>query len=189
MNEESEIKRLEDLTASEQYYYYQLKTIDELLDRDKKREEDGFPRKIRLGRLGRIIKPGRAGNDRIVVVPTTVEEKFYHDEIKIRNKNNRGESGEEEQQETMGGTGEVEEGDVLGETPVHQEESGGKGAGQGGGEGHDVTSNAYDLGKILTEKFKLPNLKDKGKKRAFSKYTYDLTDRNRGFGQFLDKKA
>jgi len=89
----------------------------------------------------------------------------------------------------MGGTGEVEEGDVLGETPVHQEESGGKGAGQGGGEGHDVTSNAYDLGKILTEKFKLPNLKDKGKKRAFSKYTYDLTDRNRGFGQFLDKKA
>ncbi len=27
-----------------------------------------------------------------------------------------------------------------------------------------MESNAYDLGKILTEKFELPNLKDKGKK-------------------------
>ena len=35
----------------------------------------------------------------------------------------------------------------------------------------------------------LPNLKEKGKKRSFTRYTYDLTDRNRGFGQVLDKKA
>ena len=42
---------------------------------------------------------------------------------------------------------------------------------------------------MLTEQFELPNLKDKGKKRSFTKYTYDLTDRNRGFGQVLDKKA
>ncbi len=41
----------------------------------------------------------------------------------------------------------------------------------------------------LTEKFQLPNLKDKGKKRSFTRYTYDLTDKNRGFGQVLDKKA
>jgi len=57
-----------------------------------------------------------------------------------------------------------------------------------GGE-HDVESSAYDLGRILTEKFSLPNLKDKGKKRSLTRYTYDMTDRNRGFGQFLDKKA
>ena len=52
-----------------------------------------------------------------------------------------------------------------------------------------MESSAYDLGKILTEKFELPNLKDKGKKRSLTRYTYDLTDRHRGFGQILDKKA
>jgi hypothetical protein len=45
------------------------------------------------------------------------------------------------------------------------------------------------VGKILTEQFELPNLKDKGKKRSLTRYTYDMTDRNRGFGQVLDKKA
>ena len=52
-----------------------------------------------------------------------------------------------------------------------------------------MESNAYDLGRILTEQFELPNLKDKGKKRSLTRYTYDLTDRHRGFGQLLDKKA
>ena len=40
--------------------------MDELLDRDKNREKDGFPRKIRVGKL---IKPGKGGKDKIVVVP------------------------------------------------------------------------------------------------------------------------
>ncbi len=52
-----------------------------------------------------------------------------------------------------------------------------------------MESNAYDLGRILTEQFELPNLKDKGKKKSLTKYTYDLTDKNRGFGQVLDKKS
>jgi len=52
-----------------------------------------------------------------------------------------------------------------------------------------MDANAYDLGRILTEKFQLPNLKEKGKKRSLTRYTYDLTDKNRGFGQVLDKKA
>jgi len=44
------------------------------------------------------------------------------------------------------------------------------------------------LGRILTAKFKLPNLKPKGKKRSLTMFKYDLTDRNRGSGQLLDKK-
>jgi uncharacterized sporulation protein YeaH/YhbH (DUF444 family) len=52
-----------------------------------------------------------------------------------------------------------------------------------------MESSAYDLGKILTEQFELPNLQDKGKKRSLTRYTYDMTDRNRGSGQVLDKKA
>ena len=157
-------------------------TLDELLERDKEREKDGFKRKIRIGR---IVKPGRGGRDRIIVVPTTVEEKFVHDEISF---NEQGEG------EPTGGTGKGEEGEVIGEEPIRPEEEGegegeGEGPGQGEGGEHEFESNAYDLGKVLSEDFELPNLKDKGKKKTLAKFTYEMTDRNRGFGQILDKKA
>lgn len=157
-------------------------TLDELLERDKEREKDGFKRKIRIGR---IVKPGRGGRDRIIVVPTTVEEKFVHDEISF---NEQGEG------EPTGGTGKGEEGEVIGEEPIRPEQEGegegeGEGPGQGEGGEHEFESNAYDLGKVLSEDFELPNLKDKGKKRTLAKFTYEMTDRNRGFGQILDKKA
>ncbi len=178
---------LEDISGAYHYYYNELKTIDELLERDKKREKDGFPRKIRIGR---IIKPGKGGKNRIIIVPTTVEEKFYHGNIKYKSKDTSIDPAEASGEgEETGGTGDADEGEVIGEVPIHQKGEGRGGAGQGNGEGHDITSNAYDLGKILTEKFKLPNLKDKGKKRSFTRYKYDLTDKNRGFGQILDKKA
>jgi len=158
-------------------YLSLLKSLDDLLERDSKREQDGFPRKIRVGRL---VKPGRGGKGKVVVVPTTEEEKFIHDPT-VRPPGEEGESG---------GTGEEGEGEILGEQPVRPEgQQPGAGPGQGEGEAHEIESSAYDLGKTLTEKFHLPNLKEKGKKRSFTRYTYDLTDRNRGFGQVLDKKA
>ncbi|MCP5049847.1 MAG: DUF444 family protein, partial [bacterium] len=164
--------------ALEGPYTTQMRSMDELLERDKQREEDGFPRKIRVGKL---IKPGKSGKDKVVVVPSTVEEKFIHHMPSDE------ESGEGQ---SNGGQGEGDEGEVIGEQPVHQPgEAGAGGAGQGEGGSHEMESSAYDLGKILTEKFQLPNLKDKGKKRALSRYTYDLTDKHRGFGQILDKKA
>ncbi|MDR3556606.1 MAG: DUF444 family protein [Syntrophobacteraceae bacterium] len=156
-----------------------LRAIDELLERDKQREADGFPRKIRVGRL---VKPGRGGKDKIILVPTTVEEKFLHD---IR-------SAENEKESTSGGTGEGEEGEVIGEEPAEGGAQGeGQGSGPGGGEGadHEIESSAYDLGKVLAEKFELPNLKNKGTKRSLTRYTYDLTDRHDRNGQLLDKKA
>jgi uncharacterized sporulation protein YeaH/YhbH (DUF444 family) len=153
-----------------------LRSIDELLERDKQREKDGFPRKINVGRL---IKPGKGGKDKVVVVPSTVEEKFLHDT-----------SLQPEEEQPHGGSGDGEEGEVIGEQPVRSPDvQGGTGPGQGEGGPHEMESNAYDLGKILTEKFELPNLKDKGKKRSLTRYTYDLTDKHRGFGQLLDKKA
>lgn len=154
----------------------QIRSIDELLERDKQREKDGFPRKIRLGRL---IKPGKGGKDKVVIVPSTVEEKLIHD-------NTLKEASEDS---PAGGSGDGEEGEVIGEEPVRPQEGSGAGPGQGGGDAHEMESSAYDLGKILTEKFELPNLKEKGKKRSLTRYTYDMTDINRGFGQFLDKKA
>jgi len=155
-----------------------IRSIDDLLERDRLREKDGFPRKIKVGKL---VKPGRGNQEKVVVVPTTIEEKFIHD-TRFRQKQEGGGGG--------GGHGEGEEGEVIGEQPVRQEGEGeGEGAGQGKGGAHDMEANAYDLGRILTEKFQLPNLKEKGKKRSLTRFTYDLTDKNRGFGQVLDKKA
>ncbi len=155
-----------------------IRSIDDLLERDRLREQDGFPRKIKVGKL---VKPGRGSQDKVVVVPTTVEEKFIHDNRFLQ---------QEESGGGGGGHGEGEEGEVIGEQPVHQEGEGeGSGAGQGEGGSHEMDATAYDLGRILTEKFQLPNLKEKGKKRSLTRYVYDLTDKNRGFGQVLDKKA
>lgn len=152
-----------------------LKTLDELLEHDKQREKDGFPKRIRLGKL---VKPVKGKKGQIIVVPTTYEPKFYHDNSTTK-------------EEESGGTGNGEEGEVIGEQPVNPQEGEGEGQGAGQGKGgeHDVTSEAFDLGKMLTEKFELPNIKNKGKKPSLTKYKYDLTDKHRGFGQLLDKKA
>ncbi|MBT1073834.1 DUF444 family protein [Geobacter grbiciae] len=179
-NEDSKIFKIWDISSlapgPEGSYTTRIRSLDELLERDRLREEDGFPRKIRIGKL---IKPGKGKQEKFVVVPTTVEEKFMHDRAPTP----------PEEEEPMGGTGDEAEGDILGEQPVRPEQGAGSGtAGHGGGEGHELESSAYDLGRILTERFNLPNLKEKGKKSSLSHYTYDLTDRNRGFGQILEKK-
>ena len=64
---------LQAFTALQSTYNISLKSIDELLERDRQREQDGFPKKINVGRL---IKPGKGDKDKIVIVPTTVEEKI-----------------------------------------------------------------------------------------------------------------
>lgn len=155
--------------------YTSLESLDDLLERDNQREKDGFPRRIRIGKLS---KPSKDSKTKVVVVPTTTEPKFYHDDSVS------------EEEDATGGTGEGEEGEVIGEAPAQPQQ--GPGEGQGAGQGdegdHDIAQGAFDLGRVLTEKFKLPNLKDKGRKKSFTKYTYDLTDRNRGFGQVLEKK-
>ena len=160
-------------------YTARIGSLDDLMERDSQREDDGFPRKIRIGKL---VKPVKSGHQKVVVVPTTVEEKFVHDSNFKEDADGGGGSG---------GIGEGQEGEVIGEQPVRPQQGEGEGAGPGQGESgpHEVESNAYDLGKILTEQFQLPNLKNKGKKRSLTRFTWDLTDRHRGFGQLLDKKA
>ncbi len=171
---EHDLSSMKSVVATDRSYTAGIHTVDELLERDKQREEDGFPRKIRVGRM---IKPGKGDKDKIVIVPTTVEEKLIHDRAY-----------EAEEEGASGGTGDGEEGEVIGEQPI-QDESGEGGAGEGEGGSHEMESSAYDLGKVLTEQFELPNLKEKGKKRSLTHYSYDLTDKNRGTGQVLDKKA
>lgn len=175
----SDLAVLQSILPSKATYIHNLSSIDELLERDKQREKDGFPRKIRMGRL---IRPGKGGKAKIILVPTTVEEKFIHD--------TRVGSSESQQEDAIGGSGDGQKGEVIGEEPVHGTDGAGKGgAGQGDGADHEIESNAYDLGRILTDRFQLPDLKDKGKRRSLTRYTYDLTDKHPGVGQVLDKKA
>lgn len=158
-------------------YIALLKTIDELLEQDRQREKDGFPRRIRLGKL---VKPSQGGKGEVIIVPSTTETKFYHDD-----------EPSQDQEETTGGVGEGEVGEVIGEQKARPQQGEGEGQGSGQGEGadHDITADAFDIGRILTEKFELPNLKNKGNKKSLTKIQYDLTDQNQGFGQILDKKA
>ena len=72
----NDLCELQNMSSPQSTYINRLRSIDELLDRDKQREKDGFPRKIQVGRL---VKPGKGDKEKIVVVPTTVEEKFLHD--------------------------------------------------------------------------------------------------------------
>lgn len=156
-----------------------LKSLDDLIEHDKQREKDGFPKRIKLGKL---IKPVKGHKEQVIIVPSTTEPKFYHDNSVTEDENDLGETG---------GAGDEQEGDVLGQEEVDPQgaEGEGQGAGEGNGEGHDISQEAFDLGKVLTEQFELPNLQDKGSKRSLVKFKYDLTDINKGFGQLIDKKA
>ncbi len=149
-----------------------LYSLEDLIRRDEQREKDGFPKKIRWGEF---VKPVKGGQPKVIVVPVTEEEKFYHD------------PGDEP--EEIGGSGEGEEGDIVGEKPIREEQgSGSKPGGDESGE-HDIESRAYEVGKYLTQQWKLPNIRDKKKKKSVPKDTYDLTDKNRRSGQFLDENA
>ena len=151
--------------------------LDRLLEKDRLRERDGFPRKIKLGRL---VKPSKDGKDKTIIIPSTTEEKFYHWDNPPKN----------DEGESTGGSGEGDEGEIIGEGPLRPDEEGeGEGAGKGGGGDHGMGADAFEVGRVLTEQFELPNIKDKGKRTSLTKYTYDITDRNRGHGQILDKKS
>ena len=153
-----------------------LESFEELLKRDAQREQDGFQKKIK-------IKQILAGPGKVIIVPYVEEEKLIHGMFEPN----------AEQDNGIAGHGDGEVGEVIDEIPIGGEgagegESEDSQAGQGHGE-HEIEAEAYKLGKALSEKFQLPNLKDKGKKIPTNEYTYDLTDRHKGSGQFLDKKA
>lgn len=166
-----------------------LESLDDLRQRDKEREKDGFPPKIKFRRI-------LAGPGRVIVVPYVEEEGLFHAEFepkkiveRARSSNDKDDLGE------TTGHGEGEVGDVIGEEPLPL---GGDGGEDGDGEseepnagdeaGDHLEEEAHAKGQELIEKLQLPNLKEKRKKVQSDKYTYDLTDRHEGSGQVLDKK-
>ena len=171
-----------------------MESLEDLLKRDKEREKDGFKPKIRFRRI-------LAGPNKVIVVPYIEEEQFVHGEFepkKLVNLTNASDEKEKDIGETVG-SGEGEVGDIIGETPLRG--SGDDGDGDGDEDGHDPDSGAgqdpgdhgleeeaYEAGKKRTEQLQLPNIKEKRKKVPTDEYVYDLTDRHKGSGQFLDKK-
>lgn len=162
-------------------YIFKLETLDDLLKRDEQREQDGFKKKIKLGKFSNP-QSKKGSPDSVIVVPTTEEEKLLHSPFNP------------DVEDETGGEGEGEEGDTVGEQPIDSddgedeegEDEGGAGTGSGGD--HGLSKEMYETGKILTEQFNLPNIQEKGKKVAIPEYKYDLTDTNNKSGQLLDKQ-
>lgn len=156
-------------------------SLEDLLKRDEQREKDGFAKKIKIRRI-------LAGPKKVISVPYVEEEKLIHGDFEPT-----GEHGQD-----LAGHGKGEVGDIIGEIPIFGDEGDGNGDSDNGEEGdqvgqsrgeHGTETEVYQLGKELSEKLQLPNLKNKNKKIPTNEYVYDLTDRHRGSGQLLDKKA
>ncbi len=88
-----------------------------------------------------------------------------------------------------GGSGEGEEGEVIGEQPVREEQGGQGGAGQGRAAATRSNPMPMRWAASSQSSSSFPTCETRARRRSFTKYTYDLTDKNRGFGQVLDKKA
>lgn len=174
-----------------------LESLDDLLKRDKQREDDGFGKKMRWRRI-------LVGNGKVIVVPYVEEGKLYHGEFEPKRIVSLSATTAEEESDpdidTDVGHGAGDVGDIIGRRPLgggagdgdgddDGDGDGPPGPGPGEGEGeHGFEEEAYEVGQKLAEDLKLPNLKDKVKKVPTDEYTYDLTDRHKGSGQLLDRK-
>ncbi len=173
-----------------------LESFEDLVKRDKEREEDGFPRRIRWKRI-------LAGAGKVITVPYVEEGQLVHGRFEPKNLEQMSAFGMRPNEPDLGetpGAGDGEVGDVIGETPIGRgpgdgddddgdgDDDGPPGPGAGDEPGDHLEEEAYELGKRLTERLQLPNLREKVKKFPTDEYTYDLTDRHRGSGQVLDKK-
>lgn len=171
-----------------------LGPLDDLLRKDKEREKDGFPKKIRFRRI--LTNSGK-----VINVPFVEEEQLVHGDFEPKKivqiaQSLDPDNGDEDITEGPGsGKGDV--GDVIDEVPLPI--GGGDGDGDDGGDGqdsgagdeegdHGFEEEAYETGKRLMEQLQLPNLKEKVKKVPTDEYTYDLTDRHDGSGQLLDEE-
>jgi len=171
-----------------------LESVDDLIKREREREKDGFPRRIRWRKV-------LVGSGKVVTVPYVEEGKLVHGRFEPKNIERLSSYGENPNNPDIGespGSGDGEVGDVIGHVPL----------GRGGDDGDDgddgdgdvpgpgprpgeepadhLEEEAYEMGKRLTKEWQLPNLKKKSKKFPTEEYTYDLTDRHRRSGQVLD---
>lgn len=172
-----------------------MERVEDLLKRNRQRVKDGFAPKVRFRKI-------LVSSDTVIMVPYVREEQLMHGGFEPKNLASLVRWPPEEPDIDEGtGHGDGDVGDVIGHVPVDDTGDGdGDGDGDGtgdepgsGGGGEETEEDrfeeeAYEAGKQLTEKLKLPNIKDKIRKVPSDEYTYELTDRHRISGQVLDKK-
>ena len=185
-----------------------LESFEDLVRRDKEREKDGLPRRIRWSKT--LVAPGK-----VITIPYVEEEKLVHGRFEPENIKKVSAYGMPPHARMSGGgvqlnepdidedtgSGKGEVGDVIGEVPIGRgsgvgddgddgdgDDDGPPGSGAGDQSDGHLEEEAYDLGKRLTERLQLPNLREKIKKFPTDEYAYDLTDRHHGSGQVLDRK-
>lgn len=147
-------------------------SLEDLLKREEQRVKDGFTKKIKIHKT-------LAGANKLIMVPFVEEAQLIHGEFEPSS-----------DWDSAPGSGSEEVGDLIEEEAISEEDNGSDKSSGGSEEGeHQIETEIHEAGKILSEKFNLPNLKNKGKKISTDEYVYDLTDRHRGSGQLLDKKA
>ncbi len=155
-------------------YDHSVSTLQDVIERDKQREEDGFPK---VGKVGRFAVPSKKGGKKVIIVPHVEEARFEH-ELKYT-------------PPEMAGQGDGEEGDVIGEQPVRPQDDGESGPGEGGeGESdeHGLIVDVVEYGKMISERFDLPNIDDRGKKKTLPIYYDKLRGLRKGFGSHLDEE-
>lgn len=146
-----------------------METLEELLERDKQREKDGFKRKIKI-----MSVP--VSEKKVVNIPIVHESKLVHGNFEP------GEGG-------GSGTGEGEEGEIIHEEDVQKEEEGKpQEAGQDPSDDHALDSDVVDIVENLLKEHQLPHLKEKGKKVPVDDYVYDMLQIFKGAGQVVDKR-
>lgn len=143
-------------------------TLEELVARDKQREEDGFKRKIK-------IKSVPVSEKKVVNIPIVHESKLIHGDF------------EPTEEGGTGGTGEGEEGEVVHEESL-EDEGQPMEAGEDPSDDHPLDSDVLDIVENLLKEHELPNLEEKGKRVPVDEYTYDLLQVYKGSGQVVDKR-
>ena len=102
-----------------------LESFEELLKRDEQREKDGFPKKIKIGKV-------LAGLGKVIAVPYVKEEKLIHGEFEQKVDEEGNVLWEEE---NIAGHGEGEVGDVIDEGSPEGEDGGDRDTHQDAGHG------------------------------------------------------
>ena len=150
-----------------------LKKLEDLIRKDQQREKDNFPKRLKVLRH---VYPSPTGKKKVIVVPKVDDGTFHHKPNPPRDGDSK----------NMTGSGNGNVGDIIGKKKISPEgdENGGDPSDEEAE--HALEIDPEDIGRILSEKFQLPNLKQKGKKRSLLKHKYDLTDISKGRGLILD---
>ncbi|MFP4656898.1 MAG: DUF444 family protein, partial [Candidatus Woesearchaeota archaeon] len=154
---------------------HSVSTLQDMIERDKQREKDGYPK---IGKVGKFTVPSKKGNGKVIIVPHIEEARFEHDPSYSP--------------PGLVGQGDGEEGEVIGEEQAKdadsEDDSGQGPGGEGESEEHGLIVDIAEYGEMISERFNLPNIDERGKKKTLPIYYDKLRGLRKGFGSHLDEE-